>query len=64
MSTGGTLGGPLTAFQYDWNMLPLGQQLWFGWFETLREFPPMQKPETYNLEQVLQQIKASGHPGE
>ena len=64
MSTGGTLAGPMTAFQYDWNMLPLGQQLWLDWFETLREFPPMQKPESYNLTQVMDQIKASGHPGE
>ena len=64
MSTGGTLGGPLTAFQYDWNMLPLGQQLWLDWFETLKEFPPMQKPESYNLTQIMDQMKASGHPGE
>ena len=64
MSTGGTLGGPLTAFQYDWNMLPLGQQLWLDWFETLREFPPMQKPESYNLTSMMDQIRASGHPGE
>ena len=41
-------------------MLPLGQQLWLKWFETLREFPPMQAPESYNLSQVLDQIKASG----
>jgi hypothetical protein len=26
-SIGGALGGPVTAFQYDWNMLPIGQQL-------------------------------------
>src|SRR5580704_11947965 len=25
---GGALGGPVTAFVYDWNMLPIGQQLW------------------------------------
>ena len=24
----GALGAPATAFIYDWNMLPLGQQLW------------------------------------
>ena len=64
MSIGGALAGPVTAFQYDWNMLPLGQQLWLDWFETLKEFPPMQKPESYNLTQVMDQIKASGHPGE
>ena len=46
------------------NMLPLGQQLWLDWFETLREFPPMQKPESYNLTSVMDQIRASGHPGE
>jgi len=28
MSRGGTFCGPLTAFQYDWNMLPIGQQMW------------------------------------
>ena len=27
-SLGGALGGPVTAYQYDWNMLPIGQQLW------------------------------------
>jgi arylsulfatase A-like enzyme len=64
MSIGGALAGPVTAFLYDWNLLPLGQQLWMDWFETLREFPPMQKPESYNLTQVMDQMKASGHPSE
>jgi arylsulfatase A-like enzyme len=65
MSIGGALAGPVTAFIYDWNMLPLGQQLWLQWFETLKEFPPMQKPESYNLTQVMDQIKAgSGHPSD
>jgi hypothetical protein len=65
MSTGGTLGGPLTAFQYDWNLLPLGQQLWLDWFETLKEFPPMQAPESYNLTQIMDQFKSpSGHPSD
>jgi arylsulfatase A-like enzyme len=64
MSMGGALAGPVTAFQYDWNLLPLGQQLWLEWFETLKEFPPMQKPESYNLTQVMDQMKASGHPSD
>ncbi|MBR2817184.1 MAG: arylsulfatase [Reyranella sp.] len=59
MSIGGALGGPVTAFLYDWNMLPIGQQLWLKWFETLRAFPPLQAPATYNLEQVMEQIKAT-----
>ena len=57
MSMGGALGAPLTAFQYDWNMLPIGQQLWEKHLETYEKFPPLQAPETYNLEQVVQQVK-------
>jgi arylsulfatase len=46
-------------------MLPIGQQLWLDWFETLKEFPPMQAPESYNLTQVMDQIKAGGgHPSD
>jgi arylsulfatase len=43
---------------------PLGQQLWLDWFETLKEFPPVQKPESYNLSQIMDQMKASGHPSD
>jgi arylsulfatase A-like enzyme len=47
------------------HMLPIGQQLWLDWFETLKEFPPMQAPESYNLTQVMDQIKAGGgHPSD
>jgi hypothetical protein len=35
-----------------------------GWGKTLEEFPPMQKPESYNLTQVMDQMKASGHPSD
>ena len=63
-SVRGALGAPVTAFIYDWNLLPLGQQLWLDWFETLKEFPPMQKPESYNLTQIMDQMKASGHPSD
>ena len=52
-----------TAYLYDWNMLPLGQQLWLKWFETLREFPPMQAPASYNLDQIEQQVKSQRHIG-
>ncbi len=65
MSLGGALAAPMTAYQYDWNMLPIGQQLWLEWFETLKAFPPMQAPASYNLTQVLDAIKANtGHPSE
>jgi len=58
MSIGGAIAAPVTAFQYDWNLLPIGQQLWLKWFETLKEFPPMQAPASYNLTQVMDQLKA------
>jgi arylsulfatase len=52
------LGGPVSAYVYDWNMLPIGQALWLKELETYVKFPPMQKPSSYNLEQVIQQIKS------
>jgi arylsulfatase len=61
MSIGGALAAPATAYQYDWNMLPIGQQLWLEWFETLKDFPPLQAPASYNLSQVMDQLKAAGH---
>jgi arylsulfatase len=57
MSLGGALGGPVTAFQYDWNMLPIGQQLWLGHLLSYEKYPPLQAPETYNLSGILDQVK-------
>jgi Sulfatase len=54
---GGALAGPATAYIYDWNLLPLGQALWLKELECYIQFPPMQDPKTYNLEQVIQQVK-------
>jgi arylsulfatase len=65
MSIGGALGAPMTAFIYDWNMLPIGQQLWLKWFETLKQFPPMQAPASYNLTQIMDMIRSGGgHPSD
>ena len=57
MGMGGALGSPSTAYVYDWNMLPIGQALWLKELESYKEFPPMQDPASYNLDQVMQQIK-------
>jgi arylsulfatase len=57
MGTGGALAGPVTAYQYDWNMLPIGQQLWLKHLETYIDYPPLQDPASYNLEQVMQQVR-------
>ena len=57
MSMGGALGAPMTAFQYDWNMLPIGQQLWTQHLMSYEKFPPLQPPETYNLSGIMEQVK-------
>ncbi len=53
----GALAAPATAYIYDWNMLPIGQQLWLKELETYKAFPPLQDPASYNLDQVMEQLK-------
>ena len=38
-------------------MLPLGQLLWEKELMSYKEFPPMQAPETYNLDGILKQMQ-------
>jgi len=57
MGTGGAIAAPVTAYQYDWNMLPIGQALWLKELETYIDFPPLQNPASYNLQQVMQQVR-------
>ncbi|HEX6893927.1 MAG TPA: arylsulfatase [Bryobacteraceae bacterium] len=66
MSLGGALGGPVTAFQYDWNILPIGQQLWLKELESYVKYPPLQAPETYNLSGILAEVKKAqlSHPSD
>jgi arylsulfatase len=64
---GGALAAPVTAYMYDWNMLPLGQLLWLKELETYKAFPPLQAPESYNLDGIVAEMKASrtaSHSGE
>jgi hypothetical protein len=64
---GGAIASPSTAYVYDWNMLPIGQALWLKELESYIPFPPLQNPASYNLDQVLQQVKdmkTSSHAGE
>jgi hypothetical protein len=60
----GSLGSPNTAYLYDWNILPIGQLLWEEELMSHKEFPPMQAPETYNLDGTLQEMKKAGHQSE
>jgi arylsulfatase len=67
LGMGGALAGPVTAYIYDWNILPLGQILWLKELETYGPYPPMQDPASYNLSQVMAQIKAqraTSHAGD
>jgi arylsulfatase len=62
---GGTLTAPSTAFMYDGlGIMPLGQLLWLKELESYIPYPPLQAPESYNLTQVLAQVKKMGdsHP--
>ena len=54
---GGALAGPVTAYVYDWNLLPIGQALWLKHLQTYIDFPPLQDPASYNLDQVMQQVR-------
>jgi len=58
---GGAIAAPSTAYLYDWNILPIGQQLWLKELLSYKDFPPMQDPASYNLSQVLEQVKKEGH---
>jgi len=57
----GALAAPSTAYLYDWNMLPIGQLLWLKELESYRAFPPLQAAASWNLDDVIAQIKAAGH---
>ncbi len=54
---GGAIASPSTAYVYDWNLLPIGQQLWLMHLESYIKFPPLQDPASYNLEQVMRQVR-------
>jgi arylsulfatase A-like enzyme len=55
----GALAGPVTGYIYDWNLLPIGQALWLRELESYKEFPPLQDPASYNLDQVMAELKKS-----
>jgi arylsulfatase A-like enzyme len=54
---GGALAGPVTAYIYDWNVIPIGQWLWLQELESYGPFPALQSPASYSLAQVLTQVK-------
>ncbi len=57
MSLGGAYNATVTAYIYDWNLLPIGQKLALDHLETYTTFPPLQAPASYNLSQVMEEIQ-------
>ncbi|MES2645127.1 MAG: sulfatase-like hydrolase/transferase [Myxococcota bacterium] len=51
-------------FQYDWNLLPIGQKLALQHLMTFKQYPPMQNPASYNLDAVMEQIRNQPAKGE
>jgi arylsulfatase len=64
LGLGGALAGPVTGYLYDWNMLPIGQLLWEKELLSYKVFPPLQAPETYNLDGILKQIQEARTKGD
>jgi arylsulfatase A-like enzyme len=62
-SVAGALASPSTAYVYDWNLLPIGQLLWEKELMSYKDYPPLQQAASYNLDQILQQVKEHGGPG-
>jgi hypothetical protein len=60
----GALAGPVTSWVYNWNILPIGQLLWLKELESYKQFPPLQNPASWNLDQVIEQIKSMSHPSQ
>ena len=51
--------GRAPAIIYDWNLLPIGQVLWEKELTSYKKYPPLQDPESYNLGEIMEQIKKS-----
>ncbi len=63
----GALAAPSTAYLYDWNLLPIGQLLWMKELFSYKDFPALQAPASYNLDQIIQAVqeaKTHSHAGE
>ena len=57
LGQGGALAGPVTAYIYDWNIIPLGQALWLQELESYGPYPALQSPASYSLAQVLTEVQ-------
>jgi arylsulfatase len=60
----GALAAPMTAYIYDWNILPIGQQLWFKELMSYKDFPPLQLAASYNLQSIQEMVTRSQNRGD
>jgi arylsulfatase len=61
------MGAPATAWQYDFNILPIGQQMWVNHLQCYITYLPLRAPKSYNLSQVIAEVKkaqSTSHAGE
>ena len=42
-------------------MMPMGQALWLEQLNSYVKFPPMQAPSSYNLNEVMQEVRNAKH---
>ena len=49
--------------QYDGTLLPLGPQLWLEHLLSYEKYPPLQPAETYNLAQVIEEVRRARAAG-
>ena len=61
LGMGGALAAPSGAYIYDWNLVPIGQLLWLKELESYRTYPSLQIPASYNLDQIIEAMKAAKH---
>jgi len=63
MGMTGALAAPSTAYIYDWNLLPIGQLLWLKELMSYKDFPALQTPASYNLDQIITEMQESNKGG-
>ncbi len=62
MGVGGALAGPVTAYQYDWNMLPIAQALWLKEVQTSTTSRRCRARQATIWTQVMEQVREMQPP--
>jgi hypothetical protein len=57
-------GRPVTAYTYDWNLLPMGENRWIKELMSYKQFPPLQAPATYTLDATMALVRKANAKGD